>query len=208
MFQPVTPSFRLAAVFPVALALTLASTLASVASAQDMQTVTVGLSEYQFSPKTVTLTVGHPVQLNIQNQGGLDHSLLSEIPVSQVHYQKADNTRAEVQRYEANNVINADVGSGHTSVVTFTPVKAGTFEFFSEDEEALGLTGNFVVVAAGGQPTAPAAPASPAPTNLTVARDGQSLASQSAATQAMFNAVWGNRAAQQWAQEHNAALAR
>jgi hypothetical protein len=128
-----------------------------------------------------------------------------------VHYQKADNTPAEIQSYEAHNVLNADAVSGHTSVVTFTPTKAGTFEFFSEDEETLGMVGNFVVVGPGGQAAAPAvtAPASAAPTtSATVARDGQSLSGQSAATQAMFRAVWGDRAAQEWVQEHNAALPR
>ena len=46
---------------------------------------------------------------------------MSEIPVMLVHYTKAVNTRAELQSHKANFVINAEVGSGHTSVVTFTP---------------------------------------------------------------------------------------
>jgi len=41
----------------------------------------------------------------------------------------------------------------------------------------------------------------------TVAQDGQSLASQSAATQALFKATWGPNAATQWVTEHNGALA-
>ena len=183
----------------------------SVASAQEVRTITVILTEYKFNPSSITLTVGQPVQLNIQNQGGADHSLLSDIAVTQVHYEKADNTKAELQSYEANNVINADVGSGHTSVVLFTPSKAGSFEFHSEDEESLGLLGTFVVVTPGGESAAPAAAAtapSSATTSATVARDGQSLSGQPSSTQAMFTAVWGDRAAQQWATEHNAALSR
>jgi glucose/arabinose dehydrogenase len=39
------------------------------------------------------------------------------------------------------------------------------------------------------------------------ARDGQSLDTQSAATQAMFRAVWGNQAGTRWVQEHEAELA-
>jgi hypothetical protein len=54
-------------------------------------------------------------------------------------------------------------------------------------------------------PATPATPAAPA-TGQT-ARDGQSLASQSAMTQAMFTAVWGGNAAAQWVKEHNAELA-
>jgi plastocyanin len=192
--------------------LVLSSLSASTASAQEPHNITVILTEYQFNPKTVTLTLGQPVLLNVQNQGKADHNLSSDdLPISNVKYLKADNSSADLQRYEANNVLNADAGSGHTSMVTFTPIKAGTFGFFSEDEQKLGMVGTFVVVAPGAPvagTTNAAAPAAPAPTSAsaTVAKDGQSLASQSAATQAMFNAVWGSQAPQQWVREHNAAL--
>jgi plastocyanin len=189
---------------------------ASPVSAQEPHNITVILTEYQFSPKTITLTMGQPVLLNVQNQGKADHNLSSDdLPISNVKYLKADNSPADLERYEANNVLNADAGSGHTSMVTFTPIKVGTYGFFSEDEQKLGMVGTFVVVAPGGPAAgagaaagAPAAPAAPAPTtaSTTVAKDGQSLASQSAATQAMFNAVWGSQAAQVWVREHNAAL--
>jgi hypothetical protein len=73
-------------------------------------------------------------------------------------------------------------------------------------------------IAVAGASTAPAAPAtapSPAPApgstglaNAPRARDGQSLATQTPATQATFIAVWGDRAATEWVTEHNAALPR
>ena len=139
------------------------------------------LTEFQFNPKTITLTVGQPVQLNVQNQGKADHNLSSDdLPIANVKYQKADNSSSDLQRYEATNVLNTDALSGHTSVVTFTPTKAGTFGFFSEDEDALGMVGNFVVVAPGAQAAtappsaAPAAAAAPT-TSATVERDGRSL---------------------------------
>ncbi len=40
-----------------------------------------------------------------------------------------------------------------------------------------------------------------------VASDGQKFSGQPQATQAMFTAVWGSQAAQEWVKEHNAALA-
>jgi plastocyanin len=190
---------------------------ASSASAQEPHNITVILTEYQFNPKTITLTMGQPVLLNVQNQGKADHNLSSDdLPIANVKYLKADNSSADLERYEATNVLNADAASGHTSMVTFTPIKAGTYGFFSEDEQKLGMVGTFVVVAPGAPaaaapnaaaPAAPA-PATPTPTtaSATVAKDGQSLASQSTATQAMFNAVWGSQAAQVWVREHNAAL--
>lgn len=39
------------------------------------------------------------------------------------------------------------------------------------------------------------------------ARDGLGLSTESRAIRAMFLAVWGERAAERWVEEHNAALA-
>ncbi len=205
MFEIPTPTrLKIARLLPsavVAVALVLS---VSPASAQEVKSITVVLTEYKFTPDTITLTAGEPVQLNIQNQGKADHNLSSDdLPLTNITYTRADNSTQDLSRYVSTNVLNADALSGHTSVVTFTPSTPGSFGFFSEDEESLGMVGKFIVVAPGGAPPAVAAPAS---TSSTVARDGQSLAGQPAATQAMFTAVWGDRAAQQWAQEHNAAL--
>jgi plastocyanin len=183
----------------------------SPASAQEPKTITLVLTEFKFTPDTITLTAGQPVQLNIQNQGKLDHNLSSDdLPLMNITYIKADNSTQDLSRYVSTNVLNADALSGHTSVVTFTPTTAGTFGFFSEDEESLGMVGKFVVTGPGGQAAPPAAATTAATpsSSPTVAKDGQTLASQPAATQSMFNAVWGDRAAQEWAQEHDAALPR
>jgi uncharacterized cupredoxin-like copper-binding protein len=204
-------------------AATLALGVVSVppALAQQAPTVTVVLTELQFNPKTITLTAGQPVQLNIQNAGKADHNLSSRdsadaIPISSVTYQKADNDPRQLRSYEADSILDTDVNSGHTSVVTFTPTRVGTFKFVSNagDDEMNGMVGSFVVVAAGAQATtvpaqaAATSAAPPSPAGASVGRDGQSLAGQPSPTQAMFAAVWGASAAQQWAQEHNAALPR
>jgi uncharacterized cupredoxin-like copper-binding protein len=193
--------------------------------AQQIQTVTVVLTDrptdqpLQFTPKTITLTVGQPVQLNIQNSGKADHNLSSRdapdsIPISNVKYQKADNDPRQLRSYEIDSILDADVNSGSTSVVTFTPTKVGTFRFISNagDDEMNGMVGSFVVVAPGGQSPATSAPAAntgaAASTGSGVARDGQSLSGQPAATQAMFKVAWGDGAAQRWVQEHEAELTR
>ena len=62
---------------------------------------------------------------------------------------------------------------------------------------------------------ATAQPATPSTPNIAAivaaaprARDGQCLATQTPATQALFVAVWGDRAATRWVEEHEAELAR
>jgi uncharacterized cupredoxin-like copper-binding protein len=190
----------------------------STALAQQAPEITVILNESSFTPKTVTLTLGQPVQLNIQNQGKADHNISSDIPISNVKYQRADNDPSDLRRYEATNVLDTDAKAGHTSVVTVTPTRAGTFGFHSGegDDQQLGMVGSFVVQAAGAvaapaavTPAAAAAgPAAAPSTDSSGARDGQRLLSQSSGTQAMFAAEWGAGAAQRWVQEHEAELAR
>src|SRR5437870_12553625 len=148
---------------------------------QQTQVVTVVLTELQFNPKTITLTVGQPVQLYIQNAGKADHNLASRdepdwIPLSNVSYLKADNDPRRLGSYEADNILDTDANSGHTSVVTFTPTKAGTFRFISNagDDEMNGMVGTFVVLGTGRQPPAAQAPAAVASsTGAGLDSDGQ-----------------------------------
>ncbi len=105
-------------------------------------------TEYKFTPDTITLTLGQPVELNIQNQGKLDHNLSSDdLPLTNINFIKADNSTQDLSRYVSTDVLNADALSGHTSVVTFTPISTGAFGFFSEDEQPPGMVGKFIVVA-------------------------------------------------------------
>ena len=55
-------------------------------------------------------------------------------------------------------------------------------------------------------PASRAAAAAQAPPPPALAQDGRGLVGESFATRAMFTAVWGDRAAAEWIQEHNAAL--
>jgi uncharacterized cupredoxin-like copper-binding protein len=212
MLAIVSSCRRIARCVPVA-AMTAVLSVWPALAQQQTQPLTVVLTELQFSPSTITLTVGQPVQLNIQNKGLVDHNLASRdspdsIPISNVTYQKADNDPRQLQSYQVGSILDTDVNSGHTSVVTFTPTKAGTFKFISNagDDEINGLVGSFVVLGPGGQAAPAVPPAAASAPGSSVARDGQSLAGQPATTQSMFKAVWGDRAAQEWAQEHNAAL--
>src|SRR5690349_18356985 len=207
MFGPDATRGRTARAASVAITLALLATIVlggTTALAQQAPQVTVILKETSFTPSTITLTVGQPVQLNVQNKGLADHNLASRdepdsIPISNVTYQKADNDPRQLRMYEASNILDTDVNSGHTSVVTFTPTKVGTFRFISNagDDELNGMVGSFVVVGPGGQtapaPAVAAATAAAAAIGSSAARDGQSLAGQPAATQAMFRAVWGDR---------------
>ncbi|GAC1325459.1 MAG: hypothetical protein NVSMB2_24050 [Chloroflexota bacterium] len=79
---------------------------------------------------------------------------------------------------------------------TVTFDKEGTFIYICKPHP--WMTGAIVVAGVQSAPS----------TGSLKARDSQSLAGQSAATQAMFAAVWGDTAAQRWVQEHESELSR
>ena len=109
--------------------------------------VTVTASEFAYSPRTIDLKVGVPVTLTIVNAGRVDHDIKSGIPLSSLVYTKADNDADEETDNSAHNVFDVDFGTGHTSVITFTPTTAGTFAFYCDEpgHKDAGMTGNFVI---------------------------------------------------------------
>jgi uncharacterized cupredoxin-like copper-binding protein len=144
--------------FAFATALVATLLLSVSVAAQQQQQVSLTATDSAITPKTVSLTVGQPVQLTIRNSGREDHNLVSEIAISNVNYVKADNDPAKLADYTARNVLDMDYKVGNTSTVVFTPTKAGTFEFFSEEQpgdRAAGMVGTFEVRAAGAAAAAP-----------------------------------------------------
>ena len=120
------------------------------------QQVTMKAADFSFSPDTVTVTAGQPVQLTIVNEGKVDHDLKSAIPVSGLTYQEADNDPDEQKENSEQGTFDVDFAVGHTSQITFTPTKAGSYEFFCDvpGHKEQGMKGMFVVQAAAGGPAA------------------------------------------------------
>jgi LPXTG-motif cell wall-anchored protein len=142
-------SIILAAGFPLGVAL---------ATGPDQITVKAG--EFFFSPNTITLTVGQPVQLTIVNEGKVDHDLKSDIPIASLTYQKADNPADEQKENAEQGILDVDYAAGTTAQVTFTPTKAGTYAFNCDvpGHTEAGMTGTFIVKAAATQQVASTQP--------------------------------------------------
>lgn len=111
------------------------------------QQVTLHGKEFSFSPNLVQLKVGQPVQLTLMNDGTLDHDIKSDIPVSNLAYQTADNDAAEQADNAAGGVFDVDYNRGHTAQITFVPTKAGTYQFYCDvaGHKEAGMIGTFVV---------------------------------------------------------------
>ena len=138
------------------LALLLAALVPAVALADGPQQVHLTAKEFSYTPNTVDLTVGQPVQLTIVNAGTVDHDIKSDIPIANLTYQRADNDPSEQSDNAAKGVFDVDFAPGHTSQVTFTPTKAGTYAFACDEpgHTQAGMKGTFVVAAAGAAPAA------------------------------------------------------
>lgn len=112
--------------------------------------ITVQASEYLFTPNSIQLVAGQPVQLTIVNTGQADHDVKSDMPVSNLTYVQADNDAAEQVQNAAEGTFDVDFDQGDTSTVTFVPTTPGTYDFKCDEPNHAeqGMTGTFTVVAA------------------------------------------------------------
>jgi copper resistance protein C len=141
--------------------------------------------------KALNVTVKGPGGADITNGPALIN--LSDRTNASVPIHPAGNGRYEV---DWNNVSNDDGDPD-----------SGTFFFTVGPATAPAVVSSPVPAVAAAAPAPPPPPA-PAPASRppNVASDGRTLAGESAATQALFLAVWGDRAAVEWATEHTAAI--
>ncbi len=89
-------------------------------------TVTVdGLDTFKYDPATLTVKVGQPVHIVLNNKGTLQHTFVIDDPV--VHI--------------------GPVQGGATGDTTFTPDKTGTYVFYCDTpgHKAAGMTGTLTV---------------------------------------------------------------
>jgi uncharacterized cupredoxin-like copper-binding protein len=119
----------------------------SPSTAAGPQQVSLKGSEFAFSPATVTVKAGQPVQLNLQNGGALDHDFKSDLPISKLVYQEADNAPDEQKENSDKGLMDVDFDKGKTARVTFTPTKPGTYPFYCDVQghREAGMQGTIVV---------------------------------------------------------------
>lgn len=88
--------------------------------------VTITASDYKFTPADITVKVGQPVTIDLQNKGSVEHDWA------------ADDLSAKMA---------APVKPGQDEKLTFTPSKAGTFEFHCTvpGHKELGMVGKITV---------------------------------------------------------------
>src|SRR6266536_1064440 len=76
------------------------------------QMVSLKGAEFTFTPGTVSLTVGQPVLLSLENVGALDHDFKSDIPIDSLAYLQADNPLDEQQENSEAGALDIDYEVG------------------------------------------------------------------------------------------------
>jgi plastocyanin len=89
-----------------------------------MKTVTVSAKSFSFTPSTITVKKGQQVKIVFQNTGGFHDFRIDEF-----------------------NVKTPQITANNTAEVTFTPDKAGTFEYYCSvgNHRAMGMVGKLIV---------------------------------------------------------------
>ncbi len=113
------------------------------AEAQGVQTLTITMREYRYTPKRVTLQVGVPAEVTLVNKGQLKHEfmLYDRMPTGGMmvghewveqhnyfHGMTVNVAGGKVTRKGA-DIFEVTVGAGQAATVKFTPTRKGTFEF-------------------------------------------------------------------------------
>ncbi|MGA9794945.1 MAG: cupredoxin domain-containing protein [Rhizomicrobium sp.] len=123
------------------LALSVAPLLLSPAHAQNATTISVSLTNFKFTPSTITLKSGTTYTLHLVNNGGSSHDF------SAPEFFKASTVAAADESKIDSDDGGVDLDSGQSADVTVTPNKAGTYKLVCTHfmHQTFGMTGQIIV---------------------------------------------------------------
>ena len=101
------------------------------------QTVTLVMTEYKFTPSTLTFKLGTPYRLHMVNKGKEMHELDGP-----QFYAAISVGNPEILVHSG---LEVDVEPGKSQDLLFVPLQAGSYAVDCDDHEAFGMTGNFTV---------------------------------------------------------------
>ena len=132
------------------------------ASPQEVQKVTIIMTENQFEPKAITLQAGMPVELTLVNKGKQEHDLSvypapasapndwDEYVTLHSYFENMGEVGVDFPGQGAvagTRVFEIELEQGKSAVLAFTPTRKGIFEMGSHmpGQYEAGMKGSFVV---------------------------------------------------------------
>ncbi len=121
-----------------------ATELVSAADWDAMQTITVEMDEFTFTPETLTLEVGKPYKLEIVNLGTEKHYFTAEEFYQSVAFRKAQDSSGEIKAPYFKAV---EIFPGEQADLYQIPTKAGTYDSICTiaGHEEAGMLGHITV---------------------------------------------------------------
>lgn len=121
---------------------------ACAGTSQSATEITLGATDFAYSPASVTVPVGKPITLTIKNDGKVEHDfVIQKINVIDVVKQE-DGMNMGHDMGSMEYDLHTSTQPGESNVIMFTPTEAGTYEFFCtvEGHKEAGMIGELIVV--------------------------------------------------------------
>jgi uncharacterized cupredoxin-like copper-binding protein len=125
--------------------------LAACASqpSQPSSKLTVEMTDFAYSPSSVTIPAGQPVTLTVNNTGNIEHDFVVEkIDVATTVIEDNGSNAHHAHGAEQNFDLHVSARPGEASVVELTVAEPGTYKIFCsvEGHEEAGMIGELTVV--------------------------------------------------------------
>jgi uncharacterized cupredoxin-like copper-binding protein len=111
--------------------------------------IIVEMTDFAYSPSSITVPVGEPVTLTLKNIGNIEHDFVVEkidvtTKVIEDSGSDAHHAHGEEQSYD----LHVSANAGDTSVLELTVSEPGTYRIFCsvEGHEEAGMIGELVVL--------------------------------------------------------------
>jgi uncharacterized cupredoxin-like copper-binding protein len=112
--------------------------------------ITLEMTDFSYNSPSLTVPVGQPVVITLENQGLVEHDFVIEkieanIILMDEHGSDAHNAHGEASDYD----VHASTQAGQTTTLELTVLEPGTYQFFCSVEGHLeaGMIGELVVLA-------------------------------------------------------------
>ncbi len=131
-------------------------------AAAKVQKVTVTLTDFKFTPKTVSIQAGTPVELTLVNKGAVEHEFMvyaapkaapddwDEYVMENTYFKNMGEVETVFRNQGAvasTSMFEVELEKGKSATVKFTPARKGTFEIgcHVEGHYEAGMKGTFIV---------------------------------------------------------------
>jgi len=122
----------------------------SSGSSQPANELTLEMTDFAYSPPSITVNAGQPVTLTLKNIGQVEHDFVVEkIDVTTKVVQDSGSDAHHAHGAEQNYDLHVSAGTGETSVLQLTVSEPGTYKYFCsvEGHEEAGMIGELTVLA-------------------------------------------------------------